>query len=458
MRKKREAAQTFLDGDSSHIFMPTSLKTKAHIASTILFAPGFFDAVAGRVTLQRVTRRQDNTSGQTSSFNGKRTWVALKGALHVHSDYSDGAGTIPQIMEAAQAAGVDFVLLSDHNTNQPAQDGWEEQYSQTPLLVTSTELTLNPRSYLMALDMPTDWDPVVKMAPQAAIDDINHRGGFSVVCLPFDMKSSWEHWDAEGYAGFEVINFSTIARRHLNPVSLFWISRRYKKHGCCAALRSLATRPDRELALWDRLTRSGRRMVGIASLDAHAVLKIWGRTYPIPSYEDAFRTLTTQVLIPGATGSEPHSRREILEAMRAGRCFMVYECNGDAREFSFGAEAWRGEAVMGETLESSGMVRFRASAPKQCLMKLLRNGRVVAASDTGRLEHEDNEPGAYRVEAYTYRKKIGPLYLGVRSWIFSNPIYIQRPALEVQTNGPLFRRTAAPRPDQTPRNAGITPR
>src|SRR5437660_874593 len=42
-------------------------------------------------------------------------YVDLTCVVHVHSTHSDGTGTVAQIARAAQRAGVDVVLLTDHD-------------------------------------------------------------------------------------------------------------------------------------------------------------------------------------------------------------------------------------------------------------------------------------------------------------------------------------------------------
>ena len=47
--------------------------------------------------------------------------------VHLHSTYSDGTGTVPQIARAAKHAGVDVVLLTDHDTlaaKERGEEGW----------------------------------------------------------------------------------------------------------------------------------------------------------------------------------------------------------------------------------------------------------------------------------------------------------------------------------------------
>ncbi len=95
-----------------------------------------------------------------------REWRDLAGALHIHSTYSDGASDVPTVMEAAKEVGVDFLLLTDHNTQQPLRDGWEARYEEKPLLLIGTEVTVEQGAFLLALDMSPNWEPTRYQPPQ----------------------------------------------------------------------------------------------------------------------------------------------------------------------------------------------------------------------------------------------------------------------------------------------------
>ena len=40
------------------------------------------------------------------------------------------------------------------------------------------------------------------------------------------------------------------------------------------------------------------------------------------------------------------------------------------------------------------------------------------------MQFEVTEPGIYRAEVYTYRRRIGGICVGAQPWIFSNPLHI----------------------------------
>ncbi len=406
--------------------MASTLSTKLRIAGSVLFATGFFDAIAGRFLIQPVSGKPGELPVETSPTSGGL--VDLSGALHIHSTYSDGGGDIPTVMEGAREAGVDFVLLTDHNSQLPLRDGWEGRYNgdnDYPLLLIGTEVTVEKGAFLLALDMPPEWEPTKHQPPQIAIDEINQQGGIPLVSLPFDIKHPWVAWSATGCMGLEVVNLSTVARRHINILSLLWLLPLGRLQGTMAALRALLTRPDAAMDRWDRLTNSGEPQVGIGALDAHALMKIGKRKYPVPNYADSMRVLTTHFLISKASVADPErTRRAIYDSMRRGNCYIAYDCLGDPRPFHFSGigdkPVMQGERVA----RKDGSVCLHAACGNKSLVRLYYQGKVAAAG-IGSLHYEAKEPGAYRVEVYRFAGRFGPFFYGTRPWIFSNPIYVE---------------------------------
>src|SRR5690606_39746886 len=52
------------------------------------------------------------------------------GVIHVHTRYSDGAGSVRAVARAAVRAGVDFVVVTDHDTLaglRRGEDGWYDR-------------------------------------------------------------------------------------------------------------------------------------------------------------------------------------------------------------------------------------------------------------------------------------------------------------------------------------------
>jgi len=401
------------------------------------------------------------------------------GAMHVHSTYSDGAGTVGEIAGAANRAGLDFLVLCDHSSLQARADG-EDGWRGRTLVLIGTEVTTDT-GHLLALDVPASFLPAPDDA-LAAQRAIQGSGGLGFVALPCDLKDHWRDFSRlEEGIGLEVFNLSAIARAKINLPALAAVWRRYRGRRPQSAFSLVSARPAPELRLWDRLTappRPGlpaRRVVGIGSLDAHAVMKFGRRSLPIPTYDQVFRTLRTHLVTsqPLSHGEGPTRGRQaarerdealVHAALAAGHCYMAYDNFADPAGFTFEAQPAAGTppprfssplplAVMGDDLllpavaasERPAFV-LTAQAPRtRSLVRLYRDGRLVAAARGGRLEYAVDRPGVYRAEVFLYRHRLGGLCLGAKPWIFSNPIYVQPAALPAGAASPPAGQDAAAR-------------
>ncbi len=371
------------------------------------------------------------------------------GALHIHSTYSDGVGTVEQIAQAANDAGLDYMVLCDHSNLDPLtnhQDGWHGQ----TLVLAGTEITTNT-GHLLALNVPPSFVPAPNDASEAQAA-IQAAGGIGFIALPCDLKDHWRSFALhQPGIGLEVFNLSAIARTKISLPGLLLVWLRYNSRHRLRAFHLVAARPTRELALWDRLMLPldpdgpSRPVVGIASLDAHAVMRFGGRSYPYPTYEESFRTLRTHVVtdkpLSRSARHTEEDKHEVHKALAQGHCFMAYDNYADSRGFRFEAYVEGAPSMqMGDRLTLSGdagAVRLEVRVPSaNALVRLFHNGVVVAAARGGLLSFQARAAGAYRVEVYLYRFHIGDLCCGAKPWIFSNPIYLQPALLPARSSSP----------------------
>lgn len=439
--------------------------SRARLILSIVICEGLFATLRER--MQYAPGQPDGSVSEDHGAGGVQTLSLPRhydyaGALHIHSTYSDGTGSVDEIAEAADRAGLDFILLCDHanlDAHRNGQDGWRGR----TLVLVGTEITTDA-GHLLAVDVPDSFLPVsgnAVLAQKAIVES----GGIGFIALPCDMKDHWKDFRIRRpEIGLEVFNLSAIARTKINLPALALIWRRYKSRQPNRAFHYVSARPARELRLWDTLMAPAEgagqynTIVGIASVDAHAVMRFGGREYPYPTYEEVFRTLRTHVVTwePLSYGEVSNDRRvtatkvdtaAIHRALTLGHCYMSYDNYDDPTGFSF--EAWGDErnedsnipiGAMGESIvlalgEAGRTILLRVRAPRsRSLVRLYRNGRLVAASRGGRLDFRATESGVYRTEVYLYRWRLGNLCLSAKPWIFSNAIYIQ-PSLVASVGG-----------------------
>jgi hypothetical protein len=344
----------------------------------------------------------------------------LTGVIHCHSTYSDGTGTVRQIAAAAVDAGLDYLLLTDHDTLAAAERGEEGWYGST-LLLAGVEVSPYRRDHYLAfgLDRPVDHRG---LSPQQICDRVNEAGGFGFLAHPFSKGSErfkrggqgmpWGNLDCDGYTGIELWSFVTDSAERVNGV-------RELLSFIAAPGRFLDHPPRRNLEQWDRLC-ARRRCVAFGGVDAHQIgIRVRGRVpLRLMAYKRSFRHLRTHLLVDEPLSRDREAgRAAVFGALRSGHAYIAVDSLAPARGFRFWAE---GERVleMGDEA-ASGDWMLHARAPARARLRLLRDGVELNETIGDRLEHPADTPGVYRVEAY--RDAHGR----ERTWVVSNPIYLR---------------------------------
>lgn len=352
--------------------------------------------------------------------------------LHMHTRYSDGSGTHKDIAEAAMKAGLDAVIVTDHNV---LVQGVEGYYRSTPtptikprrvLLLVGQEIhdqdRIPQKNHLLVFDANRDLSNLAD-DPQDLVNRAAESGGICFIAHPWDPEApafgeddiSWVSWDVQGFTGLELWN-GLSELKTVVPTRL---------HGLFHAFfpQFIGHGPIPEtIQKWDELLSSGRRVVAIGGSDAHALHMRLGPLHRVIfPYEFHFRTVNTHVFIPEPlTGDAPTDKKMIYEALAAGHCFVGYDLPAPTRGFRFKAKGLEHSAIMGDEIPAKGGVTLHTHLPLKADISLLKDGIVIGDwRNQQTLTHNTSEPGVYRVEA---RRS----YLGrKRGWIYSNPIYVR---------------------------------
>ena len=349
-----------------------------------------------------------------------------RGAYHVHSNRSDGTGTLDEIAGAAAAAGLDFVIVTDHG------DGTRELeppvYRSGVLCLDGVEISTQYGHYV-ALGMRPAPYPLAGH-PRDVIEDVHRLQGFGFAAHPGSPKAALR-WDSDArFDGIEWLNADSEWRdEFLHALGRVLLTYPFRP---TESLAGLLDRPDEVIQQWDGAAAS-RRVPAIAGIDAHARLGFGqgGDPYEdrvvahIPSYDVSFRVFSNHVLIDRPlSGDAGRDAAALLHGIREGRMFTSVD--GLAHLSSFEARATSGSSFArpGEYLDLYGTAAIdaRISAPPGTTLVVRRNGHVFheVASDTVRID-VGAQPGAYRIEAYLPSALRGSSSV---PWILTNPIYI----------------------------------
>jgi len=344
------------------------------------------------------------------------------GNLHTHTSYSDGEALHAQIAQAAEDAGLDFVVITDHNV---WVDGLERYYGKVLLLVGEEvhDVRRQPQAnHLLVYDAGAE---MVLQAddPQKLIDEVNQHGGFCYLAHPYEYAGRfgneeaipWQDWDVTGYVGLEIWNymseFKALASRNVLAAVYYSYC---QELGIRGPFRDM-------LRHWDYLLSQGRHIPVIGNADAHGTSYSMGPFQRVLfPYEYLFRCINTHILTEHPfNGFLEHDKTLIYDALRAGRTWVGYDLPASTAGFRFTARSGSNQALIGGELVRAGAAIFEVHTPQEADIRLIFNGQVLARTKGTHLKYTTAEPGAYRAEAYRrYR-------LSSRGWIFSSPIYVK---------------------------------
>ena len=341
-------------------------------------------------------------------------WIECVGVLHVHTRYSDGTASVEGVVEAAQRAKVDFVVLSDHDTLAARREGWEKRHNGVVLLVAS-EITPAREGHVLAMNV-SHCEGYAAQHNTQTLDAIQEQGGYAVVAHPSGKRRlslgihhrPWYDWAHPAVRGLEIWSYlhdwiDEVAWWRLPQAYEFW------KH----PHRRLSGPYPHVLAQWDQMGRE-RRIAGLAGLDCHS------KRVPIAGvsifpYEKMFRSLRNHVFIPEQAWRKNPTRAG-WEALAEGRAFVSHDALADAS----GARCW-GERPDGSLLQMGEEAPYAPGTVMRLELPVDAEVRWIADGCcrlTGRMRHMEAVPagpGVFRFEAT----------LNGRPWFFGNPIYLR---------------------------------
>ena len=331
------------------------------------------------------------TPTQTNGFK------EYKGVVHVHSFLGGhSAGTFSEIISAAQTNQLQFVIMTEHTEKEFDTAAMTLQGPHGGVLfINGNEKSAENGDRLLVLP-----------------------GDVSIVAYPQEFKN----WDTARVNGVEVYNVFTNAKQ-ANPVVAFfdvlWSQRAYPDLIFALYFR----RPDENLKKWDQaLTRA--RLTATGGNDSHANIgvslndssgkKLLG--IQLDPYAVSFRLVRLHVLIEQ---NKPLDATTLVEAIRAGHCFIGFDFLGDSSGFVFEAENPGERKIQGDEISLGADTKLQIRSPIPASVTIFKDGAVLFGQDgmTSR-EIPVKDRGVYRAEIYLPE-------LGNLPWIISNPIYVR---------------------------------
>ena len=349
----------------------------------------------------------------------------VAGAFHVHTQRSDGTGTLEDVAAAAGEAGLRFVILADHGDGTRPLD--QPAYRSGVLCIDGVEISTGDGHYIAVGLRPSPYSLAGR--GHDVIEDVKRLGGFGIVAHPTSARPelSWRDWSAP-FDAMEWLNADSEWRdENLTGLLRPLVTYPFRP---VETLTSLFDRSDAALVRWHELT-GDRRVVALAGADAHARLSLadaeddpGSAWLQWPTYEELFRAFTVRAILERElTGDAEQDAALVMASLREGRIYTVIDGLAPAGPFTFRASSGHWDAVMGEMLPLAGPVVLSVESvlPSAGEIVLLRGGKVVATRETSPLSYTaPEEPATYWAEVRLAAAPGSPPV----PWILTNPIYV----------------------------------
>jgi hypothetical protein len=339
------------------------------------------------------------------------------GVIHVHSTYSDGSKSIPEIAEMAAEVGLDFLMFSDHQTLQPKRDQLEGWYKGVLVAIGYEINDAADENHYLAFNL--DREIPAEYSPLEYVQAVSDQGGYGIIAHPDEKRRAmkkyppypWKVWESDHYNGIEIWNQMSEWLEGLTHFNKYW--RVFNPR------RAILNPSPHAVRNWDEVNKT-RRVVGIGGVDAHGHLyTLWGFfQVTIFRYKVLFKTIRTHIItdraFAGEGGEYGQDIQNLYRNLFSCRCFISNYYVGDARGFRFWAENEQTKVVVGGELKFDRYTHLHVNLPQSAQVHLIRDGVKISVQKGEHLVFEAGSPGLYRVEVYSFN----------RPWIFTNHIRI----------------------------------
>ena len=347
-----------------------------------------------------------------------------KGIIHAHTSLGGhSTGGFDELIAAANANDLDFVLMTEHYSDQYDTSALTLNgvYGKT-LFVGGNEIDTADGDRFLMIPGSAEAASLRNTPTSAVLDKLHKENRLALITYPEKFKS----WNSE-FDGDEVFSLHTNFKK-ANPFTalfdLIWAYPAYPE----MTLATYLSRPDVDLIKYDEIA-SKRRITLFAGTDAHSNIGFHflgddaGNklvSIKLDPYKTIFRLVRVHILLEK---DKPLTAQNIVEALKSGHAFIGFDVLGDTDGFSFIARHGDRDHIMGDEASLGSGIMLQASASGTARFVIYKNGeKFFEDSSKSEVGVEAREPGTYRVEVY--RDDLGPPF-DTMPWIISNPIYVR---------------------------------
>lgn len=344
-----------------------------------------------------------------------------RGIIHAHTSLGGhSTGTFAELIPAANAAELDFVLMTEH---------WSDDYDtsaltlngvyRNTLFIGGNEIDTADSDRMLMIPGSADASALRRSPTDAVIAKLHNEKRVALITYPEKFKS----WSSD-FDGVEVMSLHTEATRLNIFVALedfLWSGSKYPQLTFAQQL----IRPNENIQHYDA-SAAGRRIGLFFGTDAHSNIgaHLFGDdaghkliNLKVDGYQSMFGIAQMHILIDPST---PLTRDSLVAAILANHYYSSITAFGDPSGFRFDAGTY---GIMGDEVAMAPDLTLHSAAPAAARFVVYKNGEKFADSSLGdEFTFKPDGPGAYRVEAFL--DQLG-LEADRMPWIMSNPIYVK---------------------------------
>ena len=335
-----------------------------------------------------------------------------KGAIHIHTKHSDGTGNVRSISLEAKRAGLDWIIITDHNY----YDTEEGIYNGVYVIKGEEISPKNDNNHYLTFgineQIPASNDP------QININTVRNRGGFGFAAHPFESAKRKNKWSPIVWTdtdiipdGVEIWNWFSAWGDALDDGNLFKLAYSYFFKHNLVALPSQKT-----LDWWDELNQKSERIVpALGGFDAHAI-KIYKYILPVTvfPYKTSFETITNVITLKEPLSKNfAEAKEQILNSIKYGKNVIINRkiCK-DIPQISVSNTDMK--VYSGDYITLSDNTYYNVKVHDIMDIKLIKDGKEIETIQSNEYHFPIKECGRYRVEII-YKNK---------GYAYSNPVKV----------------------------------
>ena len=335
-----------------------------------------------------------------------------QGALHIHTNKSDGTGKLSEVVKAAKKSGLSWIIITDHN-----YIDCEEGYIDGVCVIKGQEVSPKHENHYLVFGCDNILSPENDL--QNNIDTVRKSGGFGFAAHPDESDTRKNNakpikWLDKNIKpdGIEIWNWFSSWADNYDSSNIFTVIYSY------LFKNKLVGKPySNTVCWWDKLNRENDAVIpAVGGVDAHALII---KKYIIPvkifPYEFCFNTIVNEIILDKELSSDfLTAKKQILNALKSGNNTIINKQIGKDI-FDINISDKTTTAYAGESIDLDDDTYLNISLPKCAKIFVFKDGLLYNKITGDILKIRLSDKGKYRIEVELKNK----------GYAYTNPIIVK---------------------------------